>query len=126
MNYETVRQRGHASLIQPYPRRLIKICTAGLLTFNRSHSKQLFHSCATAPDSHRIPYHSRSYRDTVTILKERDKCKGIAFENKMDVKKECFSAGIISKLNCPVFQSNSFYPFKMVGVICYQRKIMSY
>jgi len=86
MNYETVRKGEQASLIQPYPRRLIKICTAGLLTFNRSFWKQLFHSCATAPDSHRIPYHSRSNRDTVTILKERVKSKGIVFENKIWVK----------------------------------------
>ena len=35
MNYETVRMSVEASLIQPYPRRLIKICTAGLLTFDQ-------------------------------------------------------------------------------------------
>jgi len=35
MNYETVRKDERVSLIQPYPRRLIKICTAGLLTFDQ-------------------------------------------------------------------------------------------
>jgi|GEM_PF-5804793 len=40
MNYETARLSGQASLIQPYPRRLIKICSAGLLTFDCEHFAQ--------------------------------------------------------------------------------------
>jgi hypothetical protein len=50
-------------LIQPHPRRLI-ICFYGRFPGSNIY---ILYSCASAPDFHRIPYFSRSYRDTVKI-----------------------------------------------------------